>query len=143
MFQYLYHRPNVQAVREHAISTQHDTNLDPEAQERTHPVEFPALDTAQQFLDHATERAAQGDDVAACEAYQSACQLAPTLAQRHEDRILAAYRPGDNVLPNPAVKEILRRHITALGQTPDEAELQKAYPGQAINLPPPSPQPRE
>ena len=100
--------PLVESVLRHEQRTAHDTDLDPDAQEHLHTPESPAHTQAERELARAVVYGSQGRDVAMLDAMERAYHLDPEYVSAEEGRVLGAYRPDGNVLPEEVVKKVMK-----------------------------------
>jgi len=100
--------PPVPSVIEHDARTRCDTDLDPDAQAYGHPASLPILDAAQRYIDHALDRAAQGNGAQTLQAYQSARQIDPDLAQKYQEEVLERYRPRKSGLRKTIIQQVIK-----------------------------------
>ena len=91
-----------------------DTDLDPDNDRLLHPDS--TLDGTQQarrYMREAVKHAAAGKDVAALDSVMDAASIQPAMLDAWMDRVVGAYRPKGNVLPEAAVKKVIRYILKA------------------------------
>jgi len=106
--------PDLREYANHAGRTMADTDLDPDNDGFLHPGS--TLDGAHQarrYMREAVKHAAAGKDVAAIDAVMDAVFLQPSMLDAWGDRVVSAYRPKGNVLPEEAVKKVIRYILKA------------------------------
>jgi hypothetical protein len=106
--------PDLREYANHAGRTMADTDLDPDNDGLLHPGS--TLDGAHQarrYMREAVKHAAAGKDVAAIDAVMDAVFLQPCMLDAWGDRVVSAYRPKGHVLPEEAVKKVIRYILKA------------------------------
>ena len=102
-------RPSVDALVRNAARTQHDTELDPEAQQAMHLPSDPLGDHARRCVQRAARHAALSQDLAMILELTEAYAASPELAACHERGVLRAYRPRRQVIQPEAVSDLVAR----------------------------------
>jgi hypothetical protein len=106
--------PDLREYANHAGRTMTDTDLDPDNDGLLHPGS--TLDgphQARRYMREAVKHAAAGKDVAAIDAVMDAVFLQPCMLDAWGDRVVSAYRPKGHVLPEEAVKKVIRYILKA------------------------------
>jgi len=106
--------PDLREYANHAGRTMADTDLDPDNDGFLHPGS--TLDgphQARRYMREAVKHAAAGKDVAAIDAVMDAVFLQPCMLDAWGDRVVSAYRPKGHVLPEEAVKKVIRYILKA------------------------------
>jgi len=91
----------------HHWTTAIDTQLDPDPSAEMHREPFHINYQANRYIRQAIHHAAAGRDVAMLDAFEAAHTIAPAYTALAESKVLAAYRPTGDTLPEPAVETIL------------------------------------
>ena len=102
-------RPPVDALARNAARTQHDTDLEPEAQQAMHVPSDPLGDHARGCVQRAARHAALGQDLAMILELTEAYAASPELAASHEPHVVRAYRPRRQVLQPEAISDVVAR----------------------------------
>ena len=121
--------PTINTIFGHQKRNDADTELTPESQEDVSFEQMLLFRYADRFANKAFDAATQGNEAESLDAMNMVHTLNPITAYKHEDRVLAAYRPKGKTMPKEAVKLILKRHdVDPIGYNPEaEADPMETF----------------